>query len=189
MRAFRLFCLWVLLALLPGCALWQDGGPPAEGPESPLSLRSWRMEGRIGVQARETAWQASLNWEHDALQDRLRISGPFSQGMVSIVLQAGLIYLNEGNGKTVLSQDADTLLRQRLGFVIPLSSLRYWMVGVPDPALSSSTVGAGFQQAGWRVAPEKLSRTANWDLPQKLRVEGAGVRLKILADEWRVNED
>lgn len=183
--------LWLLLWLvgLPGCAMWQETKGSVADAESPLSLRSWRMEGRIGVQARETAWQASLDWEHDAVQDRLRISGPFSQGMVSIIVQDDLIYLNEGNGKTALSHDPDALLRQRLGFAVPLSSLRYWMVGVPDPALPSRPAEPGFQQAGWQVTPEKRLRTANWDLPQKLRLEGAGVRLKILADDWKVNQD
>lgn len=145
------------------------------------------MEGRIGVQAKNNAWTASLNWEHDATQDRLRISGPFSQSMVSIIVQDDLIYLNEGHGKTELSRDPDALLRQKLGFSIPLSSLRFWIVGVPDPDKPSSMEAPGFQQAGWRVVPENLARASDWQLPKKLLVDGAGVRLKILADEWRIS--
>ena len=102
------------------------------------------------------------------------------------MVQKDLIYVNEGNGVTSLSRDPDAMLRQRLGFAVPLSSLRYWVLGVPDPDKAAQMVGdaQGFQQAGWRIVPDKLASVDGWMLPQKLSVQGAGVKLKILADTW-----
>jgi outer membrane lipoprotein LolB len=167
---------------------------PVVLPDSPATIKSWSMDGRIGVQAADQAWQADLYWEHDAAQDRLRISGPLSQGLVSIVVQKDLIYVNEGNGVTRLSRDPDTMLRQRLGFAVPLTSLRYWMMGVPDPEKSSLPMAGegggagGFQQSGWRIYPDNLASVDGWMLPQKLRAQGAGVKLKILADNWQLKD-
>ena len=182
----RLWCFLPLLFLV-GCALVQPPSQTGVSSKTPASIQSWSMDGRIGVQSAEGAWHANLYWEHELEQDRLRISGPLSQGLVSIIVQKDLIYLNEGNGVTSLSRDPDAMLRQRLGFAIPLTSLRYWMLGVSDPGKKSVPLATGgFQQVGWEVAPDKLTMVAGWTLPQKLRVQGAGVKLKILADSWDI---
>ena len=89
--------LWLFL-MLAGCASMQEQSKT----KVPSSIRSWSMDGRIGVQSSEGAWQANLYWEHDPAQDRLRISGPLNQGLVSIVVQKDLIYVNEGEGVTTL---------------------------------------------------------------------------------------
>jgi len=174
--------LWLFL-MLAGCASVQEQSKT----KVPSSIRSWSMDGRIGVQSSEGAWQANLYWEHDPAQDRLRISGPLNQGLVSIVVQKDLIYVNEGEGVTTLSRDPDAMLRQRLGFAIPLTSLRYWVLGVSDPEKASVSLSdARFRQLGWEVVVDELAPVSGWSLPQKLRVQGAGVRLKILADTWDV---
>ena len=66
------------------------------------SMEAWEMEGRIGVKAKANAWHAQIIWNHEKRQDRLQIVGPLNQGMVSIVMRADLIYINDGNNKEVL---------------------------------------------------------------------------------------
>jgi outer membrane lipoprotein LolB len=183
-------------ALLPGCALFRTETvrPPvlAEAKQSLYALKAWRMEGRIGVQTSEDAWQANLFWDHDAAQDRLRVSGPLSQGMVSIIVQKDLIYINEGNGVTELSRNPDAKLRERLGFAVPLSSLRYWMLGIPAPGLPYDPIRegddspSGFRQSGWAIRVERFINVGSRTLPQKMLVEGSGVRLKIVTDNWEI---
>ncbi len=191
-KRFRLGIPILVVALLPGCALFREV-PVLPGAQQDLyGLQAWRMDGRVGVQTPEDAWQANLFWEHEAHQDRLRISGPLSQGMVSIILQKDLLYINEGNGVTRLSRDPDALLRERLGFVVPLSSLRYWILGVPDPAFAYTAIpgqngaAGGFQQSGWTVEWDRHTLAGQYAVPQKLRVQGAGVKLKIIADHWEI---
>jgi outer membrane lipoprotein LolB len=184
----------VAVFALSGCATVGTVSKPVELPDSPASLRSWSLDGRIGAQATDKAWQASLYWEHAPAQDRLRISGPLSQGLVSIIVQKDLIYVNEGNGAETLSHDPDAWLRQRLGFAVPLTSLRFWVLGIPDPdhsfAMTSAgeDVAGGFRQAGWRIYPEQVDNVDGWLLPRKIRAEGPGVKLKILADTWSLND-
>ena len=178
---------------LAGCATVATVSKPVDIPDSPASLQAWILDGRIGAQATSQAWQANLYWEHAPTQDRLRISGPLSQGLVSIVVQKDLIYVNEGKGGETLSRDPDALLKQKLGFVVPLTSLRYWMVGIPDPDYSFEIMGAGddaaagFRQAGWVIHPQNLGNVDGWMLPQKIRAEGPGVKLTILADNWTLS--
>jgi outer membrane lipoprotein LolB len=181
------------MAGLAGCAqLRKAPVAPAGSPESFYALKNWRLEGRIGVRTPDDAWQARLFWEHAGEQDRLRVAGPLSQGMVSIIVQKDLIYINEGNGVTELSREPEFLLKERLGFVVPLHSLRYWILGTPDPRLAYTMLpeeeggGQGFQQAGWLIRREEGMAVGSHLLPRKLRVEGGGVKLKIIADQWNI---
>ncbi|MGX2041977.1 lipoprotein insertase outer membrane protein LolB [Methylocaldum sp. MU1018] len=182
-----------LIASLAGCAVLEKGPVPLSRlEEKNYDLKSWRLEGRIGVQTANDAWQANLFWEHDTNQDRLRVSGPFSQGMVSIVLQKDLIYINEGGGVTESSRDPDAMLKDRLGFVVPLSSLRYWITGLPDPNRDHTPLyeeaGSlrGFRQSGWTLRFERYMTVDDRVMPQKMAIQGPEVKLKLIADNWRI---
>jgi len=185
----------VLLSIgmgLQGCTGVQTR-PAAVDAAHLAGLERWRLEGRIAVQTPDDAWQASLAWEHDGRQDRLLVSGPLNQGTVSIVLQDDLILINEGNGNERISRDPDALLKEKLGFSIPLQSLRYWVLGVSAPGEASEEMDLypdgrlkHLKQAEWSLDYE---RYRDWDrlvLPQKILIQGRSLKLKLFADEWTV---
>jgi outer membrane lipoprotein LolB len=176
----------LVLAGLSGCASWPEHSD--EVVYSAGGLQKWALDGRVGVRSRTDAWQADMVWAHDERQDRLRLSGPLSQGLVSIVLQRDLIYINEGDGHEHLAKDPDAALKARLGFSVPLKSLSYWVLGMPNPAEPSkpfSSEGAvGFEQQGWQITPSGRVDLEGRIVPDRLVVEGAGVRLKIIVDRW-----
>lgn len=185
---------WASLVIwLAGCAGMRPV-PESQRAASPSDIKVWKLEGRIAVKTANDGWTANLIWEHDPLQDRLRISGPFSQGLLSIVVQDDLIHVNEGNGVEQTSRDPDALLRERLGFAVPLRSLRYWVTGVPAPEAEHVQVpneagGARrFSQQGWSLAYEKFSQVGAYQLPQKASINGHDVRLKLIADDWLIKE-
>ncbi len=189
MRLIR-WVLGVVLVALAGCAIHpeRDEGVTMVAPDA---AARWVLDGRIGVQGGPQAIQASLIWEHDARQERLRLSGPLSQGLVSVVAQGDVLLINEGEGAQTVYRNPDQALRERLGVPVPLVSLKYWVLGIPDPAAESKPMGGkaihfGFEQAGWRVTPSEPKEVGAWRLPGRLVVEGHGVKLKIVIDEWRV---
>jgi hypothetical protein len=65
-------------------------------------------------------------------------------------------------------------------------------MGIPDPELAytpmptGETAVSGFQQAGWTIRIDRLDHVGNWLLPQKMRAEGSGVKLKIVTDHWEI---
>ena len=149
----------------------------------------WTLEGRVAVQSGQDGWSANLHWEHDHAQDRVRISGPFSQGAVSIVLQDDLIYINEGNGKTEVSRDPDSALRERVGFPVPLRSLRYWLLGVPARRQESAvTTGEGFVQQGWTLSYSGAYQADGFSLPARTVANNEHARLKLVVDSWAVGK-
>lgn len=196
----RTVSLWRLAILAPGllisaCAttLPQPKGFSQEMAD-PASLPHWVMEGRIALRSGADGWQANVYWEHDGPQEKLRLSGPLNQGLVSMIIQSDLLYLNEGEGKVTIAHDPDSLLRERLGYTLPLKAMHYWILGRPVPeAPKSATVVSpegqlqSLQQDGWVLAFEKYAPVAGgYQLPHKLSAEGHDVRLKWVLDEWHI---
>lgn len=188
-----LVCVWLAAVGLAGCA-----GLPGKVADTPVAqsrqglyqVSAWKLEGRIGAKMGGEGWNANLFWEHDGGQDRLRISGPFSQGAVSIIVQRDLVYVNEGNGVVTLAREPDDWLKKRLGFAVPLRSLRYWVLGLPAPGIDYKSVLdaagglAGFEQQGWALAFQGFAKEGDFMLPQKMTIRGYDVALKLIADEW-----
>ncbi len=179
-----------MLLWLGSCAVVQ---PPAgkTARDKLEALNHWRLEGRIAVQSTNDAFQANLFWEHENRQDRLRVSGPFSQGVLSIVLQDDQILIRDSNGVAKSSRNVKALLKQELGFAVPLSSLRYWVLGISEPA--GAPVQAVYDQVGrlrqlrqngWILDFQNFVAVGDYVLPQKLAARGADLKLKLFVDDW-----
>ncbi|MCU0736193.1 MAG: lipoprotein insertase outer membrane protein LolB [Methylotetracoccus sp.] len=196
MAAFRLklssAAVWFLLILLSACAGVTP--PPSTGMAKQVKLAAlthWRLEGRIAVQTPDDAFQASLFWEHERQQDRVRVSGPFSQGTFSIILQDDLIFIRDSSGNTKSSRNVPALLQQELGFAVPLSSLRYWVLGVPAPSVIAGQASYDqggllrqLRQDGWRLDFQSFVPAGDYLLPQKLAAQGRDLKLKLFVDDW-----
>ncbi|MDF9392129.1 MULTISPECIES: lipoprotein insertase outer membrane protein LolB [Methylococcus] len=188
----------VSLTVLSAAAAMQGCAPAPVRPGMPdaarlASLERWRLEGRVAVQTADDAWQASLSWDHDGRQDRLWISGPLNQGTVSIVLQEDLILVNEGHGNERISRDPEGLLKEKLGFSIPLQRLRYWVLGVVAPGDAGEEMEfypdgrlKHLRQAEWSLDYERYRSWDRFTLPQKVLIQGRSLKLKLFADEWTV---
>jgi len=183
----------LIASSLTGCAPfmgWAVAPRLTEVQRQLYSVNAWKLEGRIAVKAGDEGWNANLFWEHEGGQDRLRIYGPFSQGAVSIIVQSDLVYINEGNGVVTRSSDPDDLLKKKLGFAVPLRSLRYWVLGLPAPDIDyQAKVDAeggftGFEQQAWVLGFENFEKVANFIMPQKITILGNVVRLKLVVDEF-----
>ena len=186
-------CALLIASGLTGCAPFMGGAVSPRLPAAQQSLyqvKQWKLEGRIAVKSGNEGWNANLFWEHDGGQERLRIYGPFGQGAVSIVVQSDLVYINEGNGAVTSSREPDQMLKQRLGFFVPLRSLRYWVLGLPAPdigyqaELDEKGGLKGFSQQGWVLAFDDFSTVGDFVMPQKMTIQGNEVRLKLVVDEW-----
>ncbi|HXY97755.1 MAG TPA: lipoprotein insertase outer membrane protein LolB, partial [Steroidobacteraceae bacterium] len=77
-------------------------------------------------------------------------------------------------------------------FEPPLTSLRYWILGVPDPASpADETLDSARQrltrleQDGWRIDYASYVAVGSEWLPARLTLERADVKVKLLVDDWQ----
>ncbi|MBU3671463.1 MAG: outer membrane lipoprotein LolB [Sinobacteraceae bacterium] len=185
-----------MLCLLSACrTLAPSGLPmselPASWPERRASLQGWQrygIEGRVAVQAGDEGFTAALRWAQADERSTLELQGPLGAGAVRMEfspLQAPL--------ETAAAREA---LEAQLGFSLPIESLRYWLLGVPDPGLSFEEFGleaggrlGSLQQGGWRIDYPRYALVAGSrvELPETIEIRRDPVRLRVRVARWEGN--
>jgi outer membrane lipoprotein LolB len=189
----RVSAVAALLALLAACVTTR---PPVlsvpagtswdQRVERLQGQSSWDLSGRTAVAVAKQGWQASLNWRQRGLQSDVHLAGPLGVGGTVLKLTPAGLSINGAPA------DGDALqqLEDKLGFDLPISRLRYWLLGVPDPAAPDEVVrddqdcAQQLTQDGWQIAYEHYSASdGNW-LPARLVLTRDDVRVRIVVDHW-----
>jgi outer membrane lipoprotein LolB len=183
------------LVVLAGCRTVPTAAPgisPWESRKPQLQARAqFELKGRVAVAAANQGFNARLRWSQDGGHAQVALEGPLGGG-VHIDLTGTDLDILMPNGAHLTSDAAHAELTSRLGFDPPLASLRYWILGVPDPALPADETLDPVQQRlsslaqdGWRIDYAGYVAVGNQWLPARLTLARADVRVKLLVDDWQ----
>jgi outer membrane lipoprotein LolB len=190
----RLLGLTTLLILLSACRTV----PVPQQPEQPWPVRKaelqaqtrFELKGRIGVAVSGEGVNARLRWMQNGEQAQLSLEGPLGAGGVQIKTDGPRVSIVTSRGERLDNEAAREEITSRLGFEPPLESLRYWMLGVPDPREpASETLGpqqqlSHLQQSGWQIDYNAYMAVNRQSLPAKVTLQNAGVRIRLVVDSW-----
>jgi outer membrane lipoprotein LolB len=182
--------------LLAACRTLPVAAPAAPAwplRQSELQARAhFALKGRVAVATGDNGFNARLRWTQDGARSQLALEGPLGAGGVQIVSDGNDLEVLTANGAHVSSAAAREELSERLGFDPPVSSLRYWLLGVPDPAEpSTETLDeaqqrlASLEQDGWRIEYASYVAVGSEWLPSRLTLQREGVRVRLLVDGWQ----
>jgi outer membrane lipoprotein LolB len=191
--AYRAGLLLALLALA-GCPALAPR-PPAEQPwelrrVELQSLQDYAFRGRVAVAAGQEGFNARLRWEQAGPRSDLALDGPLGVGGVRLAAHGEQLRLTTPRGEELDADAARVELQARFGFSPPLASLRYWVLGVPDPAVPAAEVLdelerlAALEQDGWRVEYTQYTSAGGRWLPQRLSLRRGDVRVRLIVDGW-----
>ncbi|MGZ4997460.1 MAG: lipoprotein insertase outer membrane protein LolB [Methylobacter sp.] len=152
-------------------------------------LEHWSFEGRLALTGQNDSWSANISWEHSPESEQIRLSGPLGQGTVVISLTGNAVTIDRGSGDVQSSTQPEEFINQQLGMFVPVRSLRYWVIGLPEPSRSYKDIGVGFNQSGW-LSEYKQMQLVNNDgaMPHKMTVMNNRVKLKFIIDRWVLND-
>jgi outer membrane lipoprotein LolB len=187
----------LLLAALAGCRTAPPLLPPAESWEvrrPQLQARErFELRGRVAVAAGGEGFNASVRWLQDGARSQVTLQGPLGVGAAQITAAGSELSLVTGRGERTDSAAAHAELTQRLGFDPPLTSLRYWVLGVPDPgqpateALDPSRQRLStLTQGGWHIDYNSYTSANGQPLPARLTLQRDAVRVRLLVDDWHL---
>jgi outer membrane lipoprotein LolB len=183
-----------LAALLAGCPSMPRKAPTLipwpERRAQLQTLESYVLQGRVAVAAGSEGFSARLHWEQQGARTSLALDGPLGMGGVRVVADGTALNVTNSQGTALDSDAARAELRTRLGFDPPLASLRYWVLGVPDPAmpatenLDAQQRLASLSQDGWDIQYTDYVNNAGGWLPRRLSIQREGVRVRLIVDDW-----
>jgi len=190
-----LFAAAVLfVAALAGCKTL----PPAPPESAPWDVRKaalqardkFDLKGRIGVAVGQDGFNAKLRWEQRGKQSDLALDGPLGVGGVHIKSDGNSLKVINSRGEQLDSDAARHEMESKLGFEPPIASLRYWVLGVPDPATPADEVLddakrlATLKQDGWQIDYTAYANVSGQSLPSKATLTREGVRVRLFVDDW-----
>jgi len=184
MTALIAGCATPRSALLPEIDSWATRMAVLAG------LDEWEFSGRIAVKTEAEGFNGKLRWTQDEDRFSATVSGPLSIGKVRIEGDDRSAVMTDKDGVRTELEDAELELRYRYGWTIPIESLRFWALGIPDPSapaeteLNASGQLQSLRQRDWSVSISRYDDGGGQLMPKMLTAENSDTRVRLVIDHW-----
>lgn len=182
-------CLLVLLSLVACSPIKnQEAGQLRTLSLSQQQLRAlsnWKLRGRLLIRS-DDILTANIQWQHKSGRDVIQLSGALGMGAVRIELDSSEIVLDNGQGEIQRSKEVDAFIARQVGFVVPITALRQWVLGAHLIGEPVSQKKDGFQQLGWHIVYADPMPTLLGMMPGRIKVSKEKITLKLVIDQWEI---
>jgi outer membrane lipoprotein LolB len=155
------------------------------------AIEQFDFNGRIAVKAGDEGFNGKLRWNQEASAFSATVSGPLGIGTVRIAGDDQFIEITDKDGVTTVLADVERDLFYRYGWTIPVESLRYWALGIPDPRTPAETVFgesgelAELTQRGWKVTVSQYREAGGGQpMPRLLTATNTETSVRLIIDRW-----
>jgi outer membrane lipoprotein LolB len=156
------------------------------------TLSRFGLNGRVAVAVGKQGFNAGLRWSQSGAVTHLALTGPLGAGGVEVTADGAHLNVITSSGKRLDDAEARSELEDKLGFEPPLASLRYWVLGVPDPRapatvqLDSEQRLTQLTQDGWRIDYGAFMPVGAESLPRLMTLQRESVRVRMVVDGWQL---
>ena len=192
--------LWfALMITLAGCA---STPPKPDDPKAAWSARqavlrqheTWTLDGKLSVHTEEEGWFAGLSWWQDGERFRIDLKDSLGRIMARIERIGRRVTLIRHDGSKSSAASPEGLMREIYGWALPVTGLRYWVLGIPGPNRAGQRQArykldargrlTALKQAGWSVDYQGYQDIDPVALPETISVTGHDFRVKLIVDTW-----
>jgi len=158
-------------------------------------IRSWALSGRISLDDGKEGGSGSLRWGVGPRTSELDFHGAMGRGAWHLSISPELVVLREANGERQEADDVDELVRQRLGWPVPVAALGWWVRGLVAPGdvdsvqLDRRGRPVRLAQDGWRVKFERYTTGEGESLPLRLDARRGQYRVKLSVRRWQMGDE
>ncbi len=206
LKALCLRLSWLVLALIvvlqSACSSLRQSPAPLATGKAPkdwpftarqiAELRNWKLIGKIGIRTPQDSLTAAINqWQQADSSFVIDLSSTFfGLGASKLYGSANFLTIAEAGEAPVSSYEPDLLIQEALGFPLPLSSLPWWIKGIPVPEttykLEFDAQGrpASLVQNQWQLSFSKHTLINGLPLPWKIKLQRDNVRITLAIKQW-----
>lgn len=154
------------------------------------AVSDWAFRGRIAVKSGDEGFNGKFSWEQSGEAFLATVSGPLGIGTVKLEGNGQTVILTDKNGAETVLTDPESDLYLRNGWTIPVNSLRYWALGVPDPGhpaetdINDSGQLVSLEQSDWAIKVSRYQQSAGQQMPRTLTVTNPDTRVRLVIDKW-----
>ncbi len=151
----------------------------------------WTLRGRLGVVSGQDGGSGSFSWVQNGERYEFVLRGPLSGKSFRLTGGPEGALLEGVDGGPLRGSDAQTLLRDALGWDVPLGDLRAWVLGLRADA-GPAELGFGtnrlplvLRQDGWTVNYRQWDVARQPPLPLKVFAERPPYKVRLSIDSWQ----
>lgn len=193
----------LILALAVSACVHRPGLTPPENlrehQQQLQAIGDWQLSGKLGIRTADDSGSASLKWVQQTASYQLNLAGPLGQKRMIITGTPGKVRLEQTGEPAQEAKTPEALIKQHLGWTLPVTQLAYWVRGVPAPKgritrLEQNSDGliAQLQQGNWLITYSNYSDQTfagkTLALPGKITAEYQDVRLILAIREWQLGQ-
>lgn len=157
-------------------------------------LELWALRGRIGVRTPDEASSGNLFWQQRGRSFAAEIDGPLGVGGVRLSGDARRVTLSGSRIDTVTVVDPELELLRQTGLRVPVSGLRYWLLGIPMPGVPAQIdfgdddLPREIRQSGWTIRYTEYRHWTLNALPRRVIAESGDTALTVIVRDWDISE-
>jgi outer membrane lipoprotein LolB len=156
------------------------------------AVEKFQVNGQLAVATPSEGFSANLQWHQQGVGSDLLLRGPLGVGGARLNFDGAVLHVTNSQGTQLEGATAEAELVRVLGFEPPLTSLRYWLLGTPDPAsVATETLDdkqrlAQLQQGEWQVDYGEYQQAAGLWLPRRVALHRGELKVKLQLSNWQL---
>ncbi len=192
MPYIRNFAIIIILAMTSSCSWFNhitkyQPSTNQENQQKLLAISEWRIEGALGINYHHKREMARFKWWQNQDSFLINVSGPLNLGAIKITGNNTQVTLTK-SGRATKTTTIEQLMQLELGWSMPVSNIRYWILGLPKPGtkvedkiVNLNNQLTEFTQDNWRVKFNdfNLDHNNRLTIPNKIEIAAPGINLKI----------
>jgi len=195
-RHLRSAAILVTLAALAACApvrVRETAATSAsqDAREAALAPRThWQIEAHISVSDGRDGGSGDLVWQQNGESYSFTVRAPVTGKTWKLSGDAHQAQLEGVDPQPVRGTDPERLLRERLGWDVPLAALGSWVRGLRAPGeradvqYDAQNLPAVLVQDGWKIEYRGWFADSQPSMPRKLFADRGSARVRMAIDSW-----
>ena len=153
-------------------------------------IEHWAIEARLAVKDGSDGGSGKLHWREGVDRRRMEFHGALGRGAWRLESTAGGAELELADGRLYQAGSVGELVRDQLGWSIPVEALSWWVLGLEAPgsfesrSLEENGVLLALSQQGWEIEFDRYREVDGIDMPHKMTARRADKSVKLAVRQW-----
>ena len=153
-------------------------------------ITQWQISGALSLHLKNKTSLANYRWQqYSRSRYRIHLSSSLNLYVLDIIGQSGAVTINDNKQHTHTGQSPAALVKQLIGYPLPVNDLYYWIRSLAAPGPKTTHYDpyghlVDLQQQGWRLHFSRFISVKHVDLPQMIDITSPTLNMRIVIKHW-----